>query len=66
MARTLVNLDDRLLEEALRLTGRRRKVDVVNDGLRLLVAQRRLELLFGRLRGRVAWEGDLDRMRHGR
>ena len=52
--------------EAMRLTGLRRKVDVVNEGLRVLVAQRRLQRGFARLRGRVEWDGDLDQMRHGR
>jgi Arc/MetJ family transcription regulator len=66
MARTVVNLDDRMVLEAMRLTGLRRKVDVVNEGLRVLVAQRRLQRGFDRLRGRVAWDGDLDQMRHGR
>jgi Arc/MetJ family transcription regulator len=66
MARTVINLDDRMLQQALLLTGLRRKVDVVNEGLRVLVAQRRLERLFARLRGRVPWEGDPDRMRHER
>jgi Arc/MetJ family transcription regulator len=66
MARTVVNLDDRMVLEAMRLTGLRRKVDVVNEGLRVLVAQRRLQRGFVRLRGRVDWDGDLDQMRHGR
>lgn len=66
MARTLVNLDDALVREAMKATGLTRKVDVVNEGLRVLVAQRRLERLFGRLRGRVSWEGDPLEMRHGR
>jgi Arc/MetJ family transcription regulator len=66
MARTVVNLDDRMVLEAMRLTGLRRKVDVVNEGLRVLVAQQRLRRGFSRLRGRVTWDGDLDHMRHGR
>ena len=66
MARTVVNLDDRMVLEAMRLTGLRRKVDVVNEGLRVLVAQQRLRRGFARLRGRVTWDGDLDQMRHGR
>lgn len=42
MARTVINLDDKLVREAMRRTGLKRKVDVVNEGLRVLVAQRRL------------------------
>jgi Arc/MetJ family transcription regulator len=66
MARTLVNLDDGLVAQAMRYTGLRRKVDVVNEGLRVLVAQRKAARLFHRLRGRIAWEGDPLAMRHGR
>jgi Arc/MetJ family transcription regulator len=62
----VVNLDDALVREAMKATGLTRKVDVVNEGLRVLVAQRRLERLFGQLRGGVAWEGDALEMRHGR
>jgi len=66
MARTVVNLDDRLVDEARALTGLKRKVDIVNQALKVLVAQQRLERLFTHLRGRVRWEGDLDQMRHDR
>ena len=66
MSRSVVNVDARLLREAMRLTGLRREVDVVNEGLRLLVARGRPERRFARLRGRVAWEGDLNIARHGR
>ena len=65
MARTVVNLDDKLVRAAMRYTGLRRKVDVVNEGLRTLVEQRKLERLFDSLRGRVRWEGDPHSMRHG-
>lgn len=66
MSKTLVNLDDELLRQAMRMTGLARKVDIVNEALRVLVAQRRLESQFATLRGRISWEGDLDEMRHGR
>jgi Arc/MetJ family transcription regulator len=66
MARTLVNLNEALLQQAMQYTGMRRKVDVVNEGLRTLVQQRKTERLFDSLRGRVRWEGDPVAMRHGR
>lgn len=50
----------------MQYTGKRRKVDVVNEGLRTLVRQRKTERLFDSLRGRVRWEGDPVPMRHGR
>jgi Arc/MetJ family transcription regulator len=65
MARTVVNLRDDLVAQAMRYTGLRRKVDVVNEGLRVLVAQRKLARLFRQLRGRVEWNGDPLTMRHG-
>ena len=66
MARTLVNLNEALLQQAMQYTGMRRKVDVVNEGLRTLVQQRKTERLFDSLRGRVHWEGNPFAMRHGR
>ncbi len=60
--RTNIVIDDRLMKEALRATRLPTKRAVVEEGLRLLV---RLKAQTGirRLRGKVAWEGDLDRMR---
>ncbi len=66
MAKTLVNLDEGLLAAAMRETGLRRKVDVVNEGLRALVAQRRSLRLYRAVRGRIGFEGDVLEMRHGR
>lgn len=66
LARTVINLDDRLVREAMRRTGLKRKVDVVNYALRELVAQERIVRMFQTLKGRVTWEGDLEEMRHGR
>ena len=66
MARTVVNLNEDLLREAMRESGLRRKVDLVNEGLRALAAQRKVQRLFRKLAGRVAWEGDPVAMRHGR
>ncbi len=50
--RTTLNLDDRLLEEARRVTGVREKTAVIELGLRRLVeeaARRRLAALAGTL-----------------
>jgi Arc/MetJ family transcription regulator len=65
MARTVVNLDDRLVAKAKRLAHLTKKVDVVNLALAEFVKQHeRLRLL--ELRGKVKWEGDLDAMRSAR
>lgn len=62
MARTVVNLDEELLKRAMRLSGQKKKVRIVNWGLEVLV--RHLEQLEIReLRGKVRWEGDLRRWR---
>jgi Arc/MetJ family transcription regulator len=48
--RTTLNLDDELLEEALRLTGLDEKTAVIHEGLRALIAReksRRLARLGG-------------------
>ncbi len=65
MARTLVNLNEELLQQAMQYTGIRRKVEVINEGLRTPAQQRKIERLFDSLRGRVRWEGDPVAMRHG-
>jgi Arc/MetJ family transcription regulator len=62
MARTIVNLDEKLLKKAMKLSGIRVKVTLVNMGLAALV--RHLEQLeFLKLKGKIRWEGDLDEMR---
>ncbi len=65
MARTVVNIDDTLYEEAKIFTGLKKKVDVVNYALKHLIEQRDMEKIL-ELRGKVVWEGDLDQMRRGR
>ena len=62
MARTIVNLDEKLLKRAMKLSGIRTKVTLVNMGLRSLVRHlEQMEIL--KSAGKVKWEGDLDEMR---
>jgi Arc/MetJ family transcription regulator len=63
--RTHIVIDSRLIQEAMRVTGLRTKRAVVEAGLRLLV-QVKAQKGIRRLRGKVAWEGNLDAMRAGR
>jgi Arc/MetJ family transcription regulator len=63
--RTVVNIDDDLLDRARRATGLKRKVDVVNHALARLVEQAEREEILS-MAGRVAWTGDLDEMRADR
>ncbi len=60
--RTNVVIDDKLMALALRSSGCRTKKAAIESGLRLLVqvnSQKKLR----RLKGKVAWEGDLEEMR---
>jgi Arc/MetJ family transcription regulator len=63
--RTNIEIDDRLIREALRLTGLRTKREAVDLALRELVARHR-QLGVLKLRGRVEWVGDLQSSRQGR
>lgn len=65
MARTVLNIDDLLYEQAKTCTGLKKKVDVVTYALKHLIEQRELEKML-ELRGKVAWEGNLEQMRQGR
>ena len=63
--RTNIVIDDKLMADALKLTGVRTKREAVELGLRtLLKAGQQAEVK--KLRGKVAWEGDLEAMRRDR
>lgn len=63
--RTNIEIDDAIMREAQRLTGLTTKRETVDLALRELVARnRRLGILD--LRGKIRWEGDLNRSRTGR
>ncbi|MBI3047739.1 MAG: type II toxin-antitoxin system VapB family antitoxin [Acidobacteria bacterium] len=63
--RTNIDIDDRLMRQAMRSSGARTKRAAVEEGLRLLI-QTRGQRSIRRLQGKVAWEGDLDESRLGR
>lgn len=63
--RTNIEIDERLMREALRASGRRTKRAVVEEALRLLV-RTRAQVRIRRLRGQIRWTGDLDTSRLGR
>ena len=65
MARTNVELDDRLVREGMRRFKCKSKRELVHLALtELLRDAKRKEILT--LRGRVKWEGDLDELRRAR
>lgn len=66
MGRTNIEIDDSLVERAMRLTGARSKREAVDIALRRLVEKGTLYRALRRLRGRLAWEGDVDSSRRSR
>lgn len=60
--RTNIVIDDALMREALRVTGLKTKREAVELGLRTLLRLRQQEEI-RRYRGKLDWEGDLERMR---
>lgn len=60
--RTNIVINDKLIKDALRLSGLPTKREVVEESLRLFVQmqrQKRMKNMFGKLR----WQGDLDALR---
>jgi Arc/MetJ family transcription regulator len=65
MHRTNIELDEGLVEEAMKLTKRKTRKDVVNYALSELVRKLKRKKLL-RLEGKVKWPGDLGEMRKSR
>ena len=62
--RTNIEIDDKLMKDALRVTGAKSKREAVEIGLRTLVQLRSQETA-RELKGKITWEGDLNSMRAG-
>jgi Arc/MetJ family transcription regulator len=60
--RTNIDIDDRLMRQAMRSSGARTKRAAVEQGLRLLI-RTKSQASIRRLRGKVAWQGDLNASR---
>ena len=60
--RTNIIIDDKLMNDAIRLSGVRTKREAVEMGLKLLVSLKKQESLKS-YRGKLKWDGDLDAMR---
>ena len=63
--RTNIVIDNSLMRQAMKATGLLTKRAVVEEGLRLLIKVKGQEGI-RRLRGKVAWDGDLKTLREGR
>jgi Arc/MetJ family transcription regulator len=65
MSRTNIELDDRLVAEAMKLTKKKTKKDVVNYAVEELVRSLKRKKML-ELEGKVDWTGDLDEIRKNR
>lgn len=65
MARTNIELDNRLVEAGLKITKCKTKKELVNLALKELVAKKSRKGLL-ELEGKVVWEGDLSQLRKTR
>jgi Arc/MetJ family transcription regulator len=63
--RTNIEIDDKLMKEAMRSANTKTKRETVEAGLRMLIQIKGQEGI-RKLRGKVKWEGDLDELRGGR
>ena len=60
--RTNIVIDDNLMAEAMQLSELKTKKAVVETGLRLLIQIKKQERI-KMLRGKLKWNGDLEKMR---
>jgi hypothetical protein len=60
--RTTLNLDDKLVRDAMKVSPGMTKTAVIEEALRWY-ARRRSLAEFRKLRGKVKWEGNLDELR---
>lgn len=63
--RTTIEIDDKLMKDALKATGVKTKREAVELGLKTLVRLRAQETA-RELKGKISWEGDLNAMRTDR
>lgn len=60
--RTNIEIDDKLMTDALKATGLRTKKEAVELGLKTLIKLKKQEGI-KRFRGKLEWSGNLDEMR---
>jgi len=63
--RTNIVIDDKLINEALKLTDIKTKREVVELGLKALIKLKKQENI-KQFKGKLKWQGDLDGMRTAR
>ena len=60
--RTNIVIDDNLMKEAINASGYKTKKETVEEALKLLITMKNQEKI-RKYRGKLNWEGDLDKMR---
>lgn len=63
--RTNIDIDDKLMKQAMKATGAATKKAAVETALRAVVRLKKQKVI-GKWFGKVQWEGNLDAMREGR
>ena len=61
--RTNIVIEDRLMNEALSLSGFKTKKETVEEALKLFIQMKR-QMKIRTYRGKLEWEGDLNQMRN--
>jgi Arc/MetJ family transcription regulator len=65
MSRTNIELDDKLVDEAMKLTNKKTKKDLVNYAVEELVRKLKRKKILG-LEGQIGWIGKLEETRKSR
>jgi Arc/MetJ family transcription regulator len=60
--RTNIIIDDELMDEALEISGLKTKKEAVETALRLLISIGK-QMNIRKFRGKLKWQGDLEKMR---
>ena len=60
--RTNIVIDDRLMNEAIAVSGNKTKKETVEEALKVLI-QFKHQSSIKSFRGKLKWEGDLEKMR---
>ncbi|SFI58521.1 type II toxin-antitoxin system VapB family antitoxin [Nitrosomonas sp. Nm34] len=60
--RTNIVIDDKLMEDALKITGLKTKREAVELALKILIKLKKQESIKA-YKGKLKWEGDLEEMR---
>ena len=60
--RTTINVDDAIFQDLMQLTDAKTRTEAVNRAIAEWVRRKRIDNFIA-LRGKIAWDGDLDEMR---